>query len=148
MELFDQILLCPAPRIPSVAGLLTAVIRTYAGRQPTPGVRLGHQAIGAVLGARLSHPPAAYHGVATPCELVGHDALFAGLGTRFTIGRYHSWVGSQEDFPEDLQITALSDDGNIMALRHRNYAIWGIQFHPESVLTPEGRQIIANWLEM
>ena len=70
------------------------------------------------------------------------------MESRFTIGRYHSWVVSREDFPETLEVTALSDDGNIMALRHRNYAIWGIQFHPESVLTPDGRQIIANWLEM
>ena len=148
LEPFDKILLSPGPGIPSEAGLLTDVIRTYAGRKPMLGVCLGHQAIGEVFGARLSNLPEVYHGVATPCELVGHDALFSGLGTRFTIGRYHSWVVSQEDFPEALQITALSDDGNIMALRHRNYAIWGIQFHPESVRTPEGRQIIANWLEM
>ena len=148
LEPFDKILLSPGPGIPSEAGLLTDVIRTYAGRKPMLGVCLGHQAIGEVFGARLSNLPEVYHGVATPCELVGHDALFVGLGTRFTIGRYHSWVVSREDFPEALQITALSDDGNIMALRHRNYAIWGIQFHPESVLTPEGRQIIANWLEM
>ena len=148
LEPFDKILLSPGPGIPSEAGLLTDVIRTYAGRKPMLGVCLGHQAIGEVFGARLSNLPEVYHGVATPCELVAHDALFSGLGTSFTIGRYHSWVVSQEDFPETLQITALSDDGNIMALRHRNYSIWGIQFHPESVLTPEGRQIIANWLEM
>ena len=148
LEPFDKILLSPGPGIPSEAGLLTDVIRTYAGRKPVLGVCLGHQAIGEVFGARLSNLPEVYHGVATPCELVGHDALFAGMNSRFTIGRYHSWVVSREDFPEALQITALSDDGNIMALRHRNYAIWGIQFHPESVLTPDGRQIIANWLEM
>lgn len=148
LEPFDKILLSPGPGIPSEAGLLTDVIRTYAGRKPMLGVCLGHQAIGEVFGARLSNLPEVYHGVATPCELVGHDALFAGMSSRFTIGRYHSWVVSREEFPEALQITALSDDGNIMALRHRNYAIWGIQFHPESVLTPDGRQIIANWLEM
>ena len=148
LEPFDKILLSPGPGIPSEAGLLTDVIRTYAGRKPMLGVCLGHQAIGEVFGARLSNLPEVYHGVATPCELVGHDALFAGTESRFTIGRYHSWVVSREDFPETLEVTALSDDGNIMALRHRNYAIWGIQFHPESVLTPDGRQIIANWLEM
>ena len=148
LEPFDKILLSPGPGIPSEAGLLTDVIRTYAGRKPMLGVCLGHQAIGEVFGARLSNLPEVYHGVATPCELVGHDALFAGMESRFTIGRYHSWVVSREDFPETLEVTALSDDGNIMALRHRNYALWGIQFHPESVLTPDGRQIIANWLEM
>lgn len=148
LEPFDKILLSPGPGIPSEAGLLTDVIRTYAGRKPMLGVCLGHQAIGEVFGARLSNLPEVYHGVATPCELVGHDALFAGMESCFTIGRYHSWVVSREDFPETLEVTALSDDGNIMALRHRNYAIWGIQFHPESVLTPDGRQIIANWLEM
>ncbi|MGM9708670.1 MAG: anthranilate synthase component II [Prevotella sp.] len=148
LEPFDKILLSPGPGIPSEAGLLTDVIRTYAGRKPMLGVCLGHQAIGEVFGAKLSNLPEVYHGVATPCELVGHDALFAGMASRFTIGRYHSWVVSREDFPETLEVTAFSDDGNIMALRHRNYAIWGIQFHPESVLTPDGRQIIANWLEM
>ena len=148
LEPFDKILLSPGPGIPSEAGLLTDVIRTYAGRKPMLGVCLGHQAIGEVFGAKLSNLPEVYHGVATPCEQVGHDALFAGMESRFTIGRYHSWVVSSEDFPETLEVTALSDDGNIMALRHRNYAIWGIQFHPESVLTPDGRQIIANWLEM
>ena len=148
LEPFDKILLSPGPGIPSEAGLLTDVIRTYAGRKPMLGVCLGHQAIGEVFGAKLSNLPEVYHGVATPCELVGHDALFAGMESRFTIGRYHSWVVSREDFPETLEVTALSDDGNIMALRHRNYALWGIQFHPESVLTPDGRQIIANWLEM
>lgn len=148
LEPFDKILLSPGPGIPSEAGLLTDVIRTYAGRKPMLGVCLGHQAIGEVFGAKLSNLPEVYHGVATPCELVGHDALFAGMESRLTIGRYHSWVVSREDFPETLEVTALSDDGNIMALRHRNYAIWGIQFHPESVLTPDGRQIIANWLEL
>ena len=147
LEPFDKILLSPGPGIPSEAGLLTDVIRTYAGRKPMLGVCLGHQAIGEVFGAKLSNLPEVYHGVATPCELVGHDALFAGMDSRFTIGRYHSWVVSREEFPESLEVTALSDDGNIMALRHRNYAIWGIQFHPESVLTPDGRQIVANWLE-
>ena len=147
LEPFDKILLSPGPGIPSEAGLLTDVIRTYAGRKPMLGVCLGHQAIGEVFGAKLSNLPEVYHGVATPCELVGHDALFAGMDSRFTIGRYHSWVVSREEFPESLEVTALSDDGNIMALRHRNYAIWGIQFHAESVLTPDGRQIVANWLE-
>ena len=147
LEPFDKILLSPGPGIPSEAGLLTDVIRTYAGRKPMLGVCLGHQAIGEVFGAKLSNLPEVYHGVSTPCELVGHDALFAGMDSRFTIGRYHSWVVSREEFPESLEVTALSDDGNIMALRHRNYAIWGIQFHPESVLTPDGRQIVANWLE-
>ena len=147
LEPFDKILLSPGPGIASEAGLLTDVIRTYAGRKPMLGVCLGHQAIGEAFGAKLSNLPEVYHGVATPCELVGHDALFAGMDSRFTIGRYHSWVVSREEFPESLEVTALSDDGNIMALRHRNYAIWGIQFHPESVLTPDGRQIVANWLE-
>ena len=146
LEPFDKILLSPGPGIPSEAGLLTDVIRTYAGRKPMLGVCLGHQAIGEVFGAKLSNLPEVYHGVATPCELVGHDALFAGMDSRFTIGRYHSWVVSREEFPESLEVTALSDDGNIMALRHRNYAIWGIQFHPESVLTPDGARIIANWI--
>jgi anthranilate synthase component 2 len=89
-----------------------------------------------------------FHGVATPCHIVAADPIFSGLERDITVGRYHSWVVSKEDFPDVLEITAESDEGQIMALRHREYNIHGIQFHPESVLTPEGSQIIKNWLLM
>lgn len=148
LEAFDKIILSPGPGIPSEAGLLLDVIRTYAGRKPMLGVCLGHQAIGEVFGGKLSNLSDVYHGVATNVTVLDHSAtsLFAGLPDRVTIGRYHSWVVSKDGFPDCLEITAESDEGQIMGLRHRDYDIQGIQFHPESVLTPDGKQMIANWL--
>ena len=148
LEVFDKIILSPGPGIPSEAGLLMDVIRTYAGRKPILGVCLGHQAIGEVFGGKLTNLSDVYHGIATEGTQFGIDPIFTGLPKRIIMGRYHSWVVDRVDFPSCLEITAVSDDGQIMALRHRNYNIHGIQFHPESVLTPEGRTIIKNWLNI
>ncbi len=143
---YDKIILSPGPGIPEEAGLLLEVIRTYAGRKPMLGVCLGHQAIGQVFGARLTNLSEVFHGVQAPCLLTGEDYLFHGLPRRFPVGRYHSWVVSREGFPNCLQVTAASEEGHVMALRHRDYDIHGIQFHPESVLTPGGRAIVENFL--
>ena len=148
LEAFDKIVLSPGPGIPSEAGLMPEVIRTYAGRKPMLGVCLGHQAIGEAFGARLVNLPDVFHGVATVCAQFGTDPVFAGCPPRMAVGRYHSWVVSKEDFPAELEVTAESDEGHIMALRHRTFDIRGLQFHPESVLTPDGRRIISNWLKM
>ncbi len=148
LEVFDKIILSPGPGIPSEAGLLLDVIRTYAGRKPILGVCLGHQAIGEVFGGKLTNLSDVYHGIATEGTQFGVDPIFTGLPKRIIMGRYHSWVVDRVGFPSCLEITAVSDDGQIMALRHRNYNIHGIQFHPESVLTPEGRTIIKNWLNI
>ena len=148
LEVFDKIILSPGPGIPSEAGLLLDVIRTYAGRKPILGVCLGHQAIGEVFGGKLTNLSDVYHGIATEGTQFGVDPIFTGLPKRIIMGRYHSWVVDRVDFPSCLEITAVSDDGQIMALRHRNYNIHGIQFHPESVLTPEGRTIIKNLLNI
>ena len=152
LQQFDKIVLSPGPGIPSDAGLLLDVIRAYAPTKPMLGVCLGHQAIGEVFGARLLNLDDVVHGVATPCRIVASDPIFDGLLNKITVGRYHSWVVSQEEFPSCLEITAVSDDGgsvpNIMALRHREYEVHGIQFHPESVLTPEGKIIIKNFLDL
>ena len=148
LEVFGKIILSPGPGIPSEAGLLLDVIRTYAGRKPILGVCLGHQAIGEVFGGKLTNLSDVYHGIATEGTQFGVDPIFTGLPKRIIMGRYHSWVVDRVDFPSCLEITAVSDDGQIMALRHRNYNIHGIQFHPESVLTPEGRTIIKNWLNI
>lgn len=148
LEVFDKIILSPGPGIPSEAGLLLDVIRTYAGRKAILGVCLGHQAIGEVFGGKLTNLSDVYHGIATEGTQFGVDPIFTGLPKRIIMGRYHSWVVDRVDFPSCLEITAVSDDGQIMALRHRNYNIHGIQFHPESVLTPEGRTIIKNWLNI
>ena len=148
LEGFDNIILSPGPGIPEEAGLLMEVIRTYAGRKPILGVCLGHQAIGEVFGAKLENLSSVFHGVATEGTQFGIDPIFAGLPQRIVMGRYHSWVVSKEQFPDCLEVTAESDEGQIMALRHRQFNVHGIQFHPESVLTPEGRTLVKNWLSL
>lgn len=148
LEPYGKIILSPGPGIPSEAGLLLDVIRTYAGKKPILGVCLGHQAIGEVFGARLENLTQVFHGVATPCQVVADDPIFEGLERTITVGRYHSWVVATDGLPECLEVTALSDEGQIMALRHREYDIHGIQFHPESVLTPEGKTIIKNFIQL
>lgn len=148
LEPYDKIILSPGPGIPSEAGLLLDVIKTYAGRKPMLGVCLGHQAIGEVFGAKLENLSQVFHGVATPIKLLGNDPIFNGLPRRIVVGRYHSWVVSKDGFPDCLEITAESDDGEIMGLRHKDFDIRGIQFHPERVLTPEGKTIMRNWLNL
>lgn len=147
LEQYDKIVLSPGPGIPSEAGLLLDVIRTYAGRKPILGVCLGHQAIGEVFGASLENLKEVYHGVQTEGTQLGNDYIFEGLPERVMMGRYHSWVVAKDSVPECLEVTAMSDDGEIMAMRHRQYDIYGIQFHPESVLTPEGKTIVGNFLK-
>jgi anthranilate synthase component 2 len=148
LEPFDKIILSPGPGIPSEAGLLLDVIKHYAGHKSMLGVCLGHQAIGEVFGAKLINLSEVYHGVATPITQSGNDPIFDGMDKRLEVGRYHSWVVDRNGFPDCLEITAMSDEGQIMGLKHKNYDIHGIQFHPESVLTPQGKHIIKNWLEM
>lgn len=146
LEPYDKIVLSPGPGIPEEAGLLNDVIRRYAGRKPILGVCLGHQAIAEVFGGRLENLRTVYHGVQTPTHIINHDYLFEHLPETFEAGRYHSWVVSRSGLPDCLEVTAISDDGHIMALRHRTYDVRGIQFHPESILTPEGARILQNWL--
>lgn len=146
LEPYDKIVLSPGPGIPEEAGLLNDVIRRYAGRKPILGVCLGHQAIAEVFGGRLENLRTVYHGVQTPTHIINHDYLFEHLPETFEAGRYHSWVVSRSSLPDSLEVTAISDDGHIMALRHRTYDVRGIQFHPESILTPEGARILQNWL--
>ena len=146
LEQYSKIILSPGPGIPSEAGLLLDVIRTYAGKKPILGVCLGHQAIGEVFGGKLENLSDVFHGVATPCHIIADDPIFSGIPRDITIGRYHSWVVSREDFPDCLEITAVSEQGQIMALRHRELNVRGIQFHPESVLTPDGKKMLQNWM--
>lgn len=145
---FDKILLSPGPGLPSEAGLLLDVINTYAGRKPILGVCLGHQAIAEVYGAHLLNLPEVYHGIATMGVQLGNDPIFTALPSQIAMGRYHSWVVDRTGLPEVLEVTALSNDGQIMGLKHKNQDLRGIQFHPESVLTPQGRTIMRNWLAM
>ena len=147
LEPFDKILLSPGPGIPSEAGLLLGVIEHYKGVKPTLGVCLGHQAIGQAFGARLVNLDKVYHGVATEGTQFGTDGIFDGCPRRIVMGRYHSWVVDSKGLPPCLEVTAESDDGLIMAIRHRQYDIRGVQFHPESVLTPDGMTMLRNWTE-
>ena len=147
LEKYDKIILSPGPAIPEEAGLLLEVIRTYAGRKPILGVCLGEQAIGQAFGGKLTNLSEVFHGIQTNVKIKNKDYIFSGLPTEIPVGRYHSWVVDTEEFPEELVITAISSEGQIMALKHREYDVHGIQFHPESVLTPDGKQIVGNWLK-
>jgi anthranilate synthase component 2 len=154
---FDKIILSPGPGVPAEAGLLLPLIREYASTKPILGVCLGHQAIGEAFGGKLVNLSTVYHGVATPIFAGGRKnggsplqaagALFEGLSPGFEAGRYHSWVVSDEDFPEELEVTARDENDYIMGLQHKQFDVQGVQFHPESVLTPEGERIMRNWLK-
>ncbi|MDD6199580.1 MAG: aminodeoxychorismate/anthranilate synthase component II [Prevotella sp.] len=148
LESFDNIILSPGPGIPSEAGLLLDVIKRYKDDKPILGVCLGHQAIAEVFGGKLINLSEVYHGVATPMNIIADDPIFDGMPRRMDVGRYHSWAVDNNTLPHCLEVTAMSDDGCIMGLRHRQYNIHGIQFHPESVLTPGGKKIVFNFLKL
>ncbi len=146
LEAYDKIVLSPGPGIPAEAGLLEEAIRTYAPTKPILGICLGEQAIGEVFGGQLYNLPHVFHGVQTPAHIVADDYIFRSLPKDIQVGRYHSWVVTPEGLPPCLEVTAVSDEGQIMALRHKEYDVHGIQFHPESILTPEGRCMIHNFV--
>lgn len=146
VERFDKIVLSPGPGVPDEAGLLKAVIRRYAPTKPILGVCLGEQAIGEVFGAEIYNLNTVFHGIQSSVRIVAPDYIFDNLSDSIKVGRYHSWVVGKEDFPAELEVTAVSDEGQVMALKHRRYDVHGIQFHPESILTPEGRTIIRNFI--
>jgi anthranilate synthase component 2 len=144
---YDKIILSPGPGIPNEAGLLLPLIKEYASTKSILGVCLGHQAIGEAFGARLINLTEVYHGIATDCQLTSANCqLFKNLPNTITIGRYHSWIVSDEDFPADLEITARDESNYIMGVQHKTFDVQGVQFHPESVLTPDGEKIMRNWL--
>ena len=143
---FDKIIISPGPGIPSEAGILPDMLKEYSGKKPILGVCLGHQAIGECFGAKLENLEDVYHGVQTEAYLCAPDYILDGMGEHFPIGRYHSWIVSEEDFPETLEITSRDSEGRIMSMRHRDFDIHGVQFHPESLLTPGGEKIIRNFI--
>lgn len=150
---YDKIILSPGPGIPEEAGLLLPLIKEYASSKSILGVCLGHQAIGESFGGTLTNLTSVYHGVATQIKVKGERLkvkadLFEGLPQEFEVGRYHSWVVDRKNFPDELEITAEDETGFIMALQHKTYDIQGVQFHPESVLTPSGEKIMRNWLKV
>jgi anthranilate synthase component 2 len=144
---YDKIILSPGPGIPEEAGSLLPLIKEYAFSKSILGVCLGHQAIGQAFGGSLVNLSSVFHGIATSCELRATSPLFHELPHSIEVGRYHSWVVSKENFPDELEITAQDDNGMIMGLQHKTYDVQGVQFHPESVLTPRGEDILRNWLK-
>lgn len=149
---YDKIILSPGPGVPAEAGLLLPLIKAYASTKSILGVCLGHQAIGESFGGKLTNLSSVFHGVATPITVNSQQStvnreLFKDLPQTFEVGRYHSWVVDKENFPGDLEITAEDDNGFIMALQHKTFDVQGVQFHPESVLTPNGEKIMRNWLK-
>ena len=149
IDKYDKIILSPGPGLPAEAGILLSVIKKYAPQKSLLGVCLGHQAIAQAFGASLINLNTVYHGMATTIKPVVKNArLLKGLGTDIEVGRYHSWVVSQDNFTQDLQVTAVDDNNYIMALQHKIYDVQGVQFHPESVLSPKGEQVLKNWLDV
>ena len=143
---FDKILLSPGPGLPSEAGILKEVISTYASSKDIFGVCLGLQAIGEVFGGKLKNLEQVYHGLATPVQVMETDPIFVHVPGKFLAGRYHSWVVDTEGLPGDLQATSYDEKGNIMSLRHKKYNVKGVQFHPESILSEYGAELIGNFL--
>ena len=143
---YDKILLSPGPGLPDEAGLLKDIVKTYAHKKPILGICLGQQAIAEVFGGSLVNLPKVYHGVAsTITQCTQNEPLFKGLPNAFEVGRYHSWVVNKK-LPNCLIATSFDDDGQIMSLRHTHLDVCGVQFHPESILTPNGKQILHNWI--
>lgn len=164
---YDKIILSPGPGIPEEAGLLLPLIKEYAATKSILGVCLGHQAIGQAFGGKLINLSTVYHGVSTEIQVnsrepiarsqqpganslepIARSRLFEGLPDKIEVGRYHSWILSDEGFPEELEVTARDENNYIMALQHKQFDVQGVQFHPESVLTPEGERILRNWLDV
>jgi anthranilate synthase component 2 len=150
---YDKIILSPGPGIPVEAGLLLPLIKEYASSKAILGVCLGHQAIGEAFGGKLVNLNTVYHGVATPIKVQSEKSkvksyLFNDLPAELEVGRYHSWIVSDEGFPGELEVTARDENNYIMALQHKKYDVQGVQFHPESVLTPKGEVILKNWLSI
>ena len=148
LQSFDAIILSPGPGIPSESGLLLEVIKTYASTKKILGMCLGHQAIGEVFGATLVNLDTVFHGVSTTITITDTtETLFSNLPQQIEVGRYHSWVINPTDLPETLEVTSVSENGEIMSIRHKNFNVKGVQFHPESILTPSGKTILANWIQ-
>ncbi len=148
LESYDKILLSPGPGIPDEAGLLKQIIIKYADHKSILGICLGQQAIGEVFGASLTNLEKVYHGVSSKVQLsVNDESLFEKIPSEFEVGRYHSWVVNNQDFPAVLETTSVDENGEIMSLRHKIYNVKGVQFHPESILTPHGKTILKNWVD-
>jgi anthranilate synthase component 2 len=146
VDAFDEIVLSPGPGIPDEAGLLKSIIEKYGPTKRILGVCLGQQAIGEVYGGTLVNLEQVYHGIATKIKITGDDYIFNGLSNEIEVGRYHSWV-VHTDLPDSLEATSFDENGQIMSLKHKTFDVRGVQFHPESILTPDGKKMLDNWLK-
>ena len=146
VAIYDKIIISPGPGIPSEAGILPELLKRYAASKPILGICLGEQAIGECFGATLRNLSTVYHGIRSTISITADDYIFNNMPKRIDVGRYHSWVVDNEALPDCLEVTAVSDEGEIMALRHKTLDVRGVQFHPESILTPDGTKILSNWL--
>ena len=147
IEKYDKIILSPGPGIPEEAGQLLEIIKEFAPKKSMLGVCLGHQAIGEAFGGKLHNMNRVLHGIATPVELTQNSSvLFNGLPNSFDVGRYHSWIVEKENLPSCFEVTSYDKEGMIMSMKHKEYDVQSVQFHPESVLTPLGEKMIENWL--
>ncbi|MEP0987914.1 aminodeoxychorismate/anthranilate synthase component II [Ekhidna sp.] len=145
---FEHILLSPGPGVPSQAGFMPDVIKRYAATKNILGVCLGHQGVGEAFGAKLLNLPQVYHGMVTPISLIEEDDLFKGLPSSFNVCRYHSWVIEKNSIPETLIVTSVAENGNVMSVKHREFNVRGVQFHPESIMTEYGKDLIKNWISL
>lgn len=148
IEKYDKIILSPGPGIPEEAGILLEVIKKYAPTKSIFGVCLGQQAIAEAFGGSLINLTEIYHGVATESKQVKEHSIFKNLPETLEVGRYHSWAVDPDNFPEELEITSVDKNGMIMSLKHKTYDVHAVQYHPESILTPDGKKILANWLSV
>lgn len=146
LETYHKIILSPGPGIPSEAGGLLKLLKEFSPSLSILGVCLGHQAIGEAFGAEVIPSPVIYHGVQSEITVIADNNLFNGLPKQLRVGRYHSWIINNDHLPECLQVTATDEDEQIMAIAHKTYDIHGVQFHPESIMTPSGKQIIQNFI--
>ncbi len=147
MDAYDAIILSPGPGLPKDAGIMPELIKEYAHRKAIFGVCLGHQAIGEAFGGEVYNLSQVYHGIETPMQVTNSDVLFENIPQKFNAGRYHSWSVRKENLPDCFEVTAEAEDGTVMAMRHKSYNVRGVQFHPESVMTEHGKQMLRNWLE-
>ncbi len=147
LEIYNKIILSPGPGVPSEAGLLMDIIAEYAHKKSMLGVCLGHQAISEHFGATLINMPTVLHGISSTASLISpDDKLFKELGSSFQVGHYHSWLVDSKNLPECIEVTSIDEKHRIMSMKHRTYDVRGVQFHPESILTPDGEKMMANWL--
>jgi anthranilate synthase component 2 len=145
LNAYDALVISPGPGIPSEAGLTLEIIKHFAGKKPILGICLGHQAIAEAFGGQLRQLDQVLHGVVRVCTITKQDKIFKGINNNFETGRYHSWVPDERTFPSCLEILATDEQNCIMVLKHKEHSIYAMQFHPESIMTPEGKMMLRNW---